>query len=86
MSAAPEDEGIWLQLEYDREARCFVFECSCKWGGATKNLHRAAAPIGEHLRSCTGEPPTMLASHYEPERHREARVDQLPKHPADQEK
>ena len=81
MSTAPEDEGIWLQLEYDREARCFVFVCSCGWEGDTANLYRAAVGIDAHLRACDGERPTRRDGHYRPENHPDARVSHLPKYP-----
>ena len=73
MSDTDEDNSVWLALEYDSDARRFVWDCNaCGWSGETQSLHRATAGLGEHLRGCTGEPPTRLNAHYRPENFREA--------------
>lgn len=73
---------VWVDIDYSRDRKQFEFVCgACGWEGDTKNLPRAAAGIGEHLRACDGTPPSRRDAHYRPESHPDARVSHLPKYP-----
>jgi hypothetical protein len=72
-----------VTIEFDHRARRWRFLCGCGWHGDASNLSVAAAPLGEHTRSCDGHRERSKATRYNVDSHAAGRRRELdpPKHP-----